>query len=252
MYPACMINKLPCMQFISILFNNILPFLLQFKTHKMQTILAILVVASYCMFFGEAQVPRVCSSIEILVSKTCCPTPENNPSYGPCGVNVGRGACTNVSEVCYTGYEEDPTSIETRLNWPTYFFTKICKCNGNYGGFDCSECEFGYTGDDCQTKLPIRTRKSVTAKTDEEWSTYNQQLRTVKKALSRYAIVLPTDLSDISTAIIRNISVYDHLVWSHVFAAKTHRDYYANGSGMYYCLHSSTILYYYIIYCKLV
>ena len=37
----------------------------------MQTILVILVVASCCMSFGEAQVPKVCSSIEILVNKTC-------------------------------------------------------------------------------------------------------------------------------------------------------------------------------------
>ena len=200
----------------------------------MQTILVILVVGSCCMSFGEAQVPKVCSSIEILVNKTCCPTSETNPSFGPCGVNAGRGICTDVSKICYTGYKQEFVPFDTRLNWPMYFFNRTCKCNENYGGFDCGECEFGYTGNDCKTKLPMRIRKSVTAKTAAEWTTYNKQLQKAKNISSRYAIVLPTDLSDISTSIVRNLSVYDHLVWCHVFAAKTHVDgYYANGSGMY-------------------
>ena len=197
----------------------------------LQTAVCWMLIVSFYANIAEAQVPAVCSDIESLTNKKCCPDPSEDGTAGECSSNNNRGTCVDVSTICYTSYEEDSTP-EIRLNWPTHYFTQMCKCNGRYGGYDCSECQFGWGGDNCDTKLPLRTRSSITAKTPAEWTKYNEQLKVAKNTNSRYVILVPTNDSDLSTAIVRNISVLDMFPWMHHFAAKTHQDYFVNGSGV--------------------
>ncbi len=178
---------------------------------------------------SNAQVPGVCTDVDSLANKTCCPSTQ----HGVCGEDAGRGQCVKVSNICFTGYEEDNIA-EIRLNWPIHYYTNVCSCTGNYGGYDCSECDFGYSGSDCQEKLN-KKRKSIIQQTAAEWELYNKQLQLAKTTnSSRYVILIPSNLTsdyDLSTAIVRNISVYDHFIWLHVYATATHIDNYNHSSS---------------------
>ena len=37
--------------------------------------------------------------------------------------------------------------LDVRCQWPLRVFEKVCKCNKGWGGYDCSECDFGYIDD---------------------------------------------------------------------------------------------------------
>lgn len=185
-------------------------------------------VLSLVVLYTNAQVPSVCSDMDSLVTKTCCP----HTQYGVCGEYAGRGQCVYVSNLCFTGYEEDNVP-DILLNWPEHYYTRVCNCTGNYGGYDCSECDFGYTGSSCQYKLK-RKRKSIIQLTADEWRLYNKQLQMAKTTNSRYVILIPSN-SDLSTATVRNISVFDHSVWLHYIVAKSHDSAYnQSSSGKYH------------------
>ena len=167
----------------------------------------------------NAQVPRVCADANSLTSKTCCPSTD----HGVCGEDAGRGQCVDVSSLCFTGYDDDMSDI--RLNWPTHYYTRVCNCTGPYGGYDCSECAFGYTGPNCEKQM-TRIRRSVTEHTAADWRLYNEGLRMAKATMSRYVILIPSNISvpDLSTATVKNISNYDLFAWMHIYAALTHTD----------------------------
>ena len=191
----------------------------------------LLSITNYCLV--QAQIPEVCSSKNNLTSRTCCPVPTGiTGALTECGNNLGRGECRPVSSYCYTGYpnnENDP-----RRNWPSYFFNRTCHCNGNYAGYDCSECKFGYEGDDCNTKSSLRQRQSVVTMTDDEWEDYNKKITRSKYEASRYVILLFNEIDgNVLNAEIKNISLYNLFTWMHHYAAKTNNDTYdRQGSGM--------------------
>ena len=160
-----------------------------------------------------AQIPRVCSEPSFLESKTCCPD--------ECG-GKSKGECVDVSTICNTGY---PSTDDSRVNWPIHFFRKVCKCKGNYAGFNCSECKFGYDeGNNCKSKKTIRERLSINAD-GFNWKDYNDKIKESKSIPSRYVVVTDDE--------VHNISVYDMFVWMHHFVAKTNNDKYSrDSSGM--------------------
>ena len=81
----------------------------------------------------SAQIPTVCSDADSLENAICCPT----TSDGVCGENANRGQCVSLA----TPPRYDTADV--RANWPHYF-NQTCQCIGNYGGYDCSRCKFGY------------------------------------------------------------------------------------------------------------
>ena len=111
-----------------------------------------------------AQIPTVCANNADLQSGRCCP---NN-----CGGSA-RGTCTQVSSVCKTNYDSsglpEKFTSDGRFNWPSQIFTQVCQCKGNYDGFNCSDCKFGYgPKGDCSTKTE-RVRKAITS-ADFNWT----------------------------------------------------------------------------------
>nr|AAW24636.1 SJCHGC06782 protein [Schistosoma japonicum] len=99
-------------------------------------------------------IPKACvhNITAIGGSGICCPIPKG--SKYPCGGH-GRGTCQRE----YTQIESIPFYLimDDRLNWPSRFFNRLCKCEAHYFGIACEECWYGWEGRFCnKRKLYIR------------------------------------------------------------------------------------------------
>jgi len=166
---------------------------------------------------GKAQIPEPCANAPSFSRKECCPTPTNvgsNP--GPCGMNLTppRGKCVEIPNGVVN--ESDP-----RQNWPLFYFTQVCNCTSNYGGYDCGECAFGYRGPNCNQKH-THQRRSISELSDQEWNTYINQLRRAKSSsTSRYRVITsPPDYNNLAALQTQPIGVYNLFVWFHHYVAK--------------------------------
>ena len=156
-----------------------------------------------------AQIPTVCTDTQSLENSICCPT----TTEGVCGMNANRGSCGQLSIPNY-----DATSSDVRVNWPHYF-TRACVCNGNYAGYDCSRCKFGYFGTDCNQKQ-ILPRRPISDYSASEWTTYNNILRKTRTYDSGYIAVLEEQMPGNVNLSTSNISLYHLYVWIHHYTAK--------------------------------
>lgn len=115
----------------------------------------------HALVLVSAQFPRVCVTPEGLRSAQCCPSPlalENDP----CGASSGRGQCVDVSADARAHGPQYPyDGRDDRERWPLRFFTRACRCNGNFSGFDCGRCRHGLTGDGCERRVPVGQRNSL-------------------------------------------------------------------------------------------
>ena len=153
----------------------------------------------------DSQIPAVCTDAESLWTLTCCPN--------QCGANEGRGECAKLDLPNYS-----MTSTDVRENWPHYF-TQGCKCNGNYGGYDCSVCKYGYYGTTCNL-TQVLPRKSIQQLTEQEWREYIEILKMARTYQSDYKIVLGEYTPGTTNINMSNITLYNLFVWQHHFAAK--------------------------------
>ena len=158
---------------------------------------------------SSSQIPEVCSDANSLEKSICCPSTAD----GICGEDSGRGLCVSLNQ---PGYSTESTDV--RRNWPHYF-TQVCQCNGNYGGYDCGRCKYGYYGSDCSQKQ-VLPRRSIHEYTDEEWNEFIQIIRMTKTYRSDYVVILEEAAPGTSNLTMSNISLYDLFVWLHHFAAK--------------------------------
>lgn len=159
----------------------------------------------------SAQIPTVCSDADSLENTICCPTTTD----GVCGENANRGQCVSLA----TSPRNDTADV--RANWPHYF-TQICQCTGNYGGYDCSRCKFGYYGENC-SQFQVLPRRPLRNYTDEEWSELNRILRLTKTYESDYVIILEEQVAGTSNQTMVNVSLYNLYVWIHHYGAKDSR-----------------------------
>ena len=155
------------------------------------------------------QIPAACSDANSLENSICCP----DTGDGVCGQASGRGLCVSLNQ---PGYSNDTTDV--RVNWPHYF-TQICQCNDNYGGYDCGRCRYGYYGSDCSQKQ-VLPRRPIHEYTDEEWDEFIQIIRLSKTYQSDYVVILEESRPGTSNLSNSNISIYNMFVWLHHFAAK--------------------------------
>lgn len=175
---------------------------------------------------ADALIPKKCANNVAFMDRKCCPTPtiEGEANPGPCGVNIdrARGDCSDV--VVRNKYDTDDRDI--RRNWPFGLFNKSCTCTGNFGGYDCGDCKFGYTGTNCDEKKN-RERKSLKVLTDDEWKEYRGTLDAAKNMESTRYMVVTESYREMGTSremalenALKNITVYDLFIWLHHFAAK--------------------------------
>lgn len=176
----------------------------------------------------EGQFPRICTNLASLKTKTCCPIPKNFAE--PCGSDGNRGKCEEliIRDWNYTYSHFQPLQKDDeRHNWPRAIYEKTCKCNGNFGGYDCSKCEFGYSGTNC-TKKKSLTRRNFLKLSSEERDRYMRYIQESKYFISDYVVTTKfyEEISEVvragkdPSALFHNVSNYDLFTWMHYYAAR--------------------------------
>lgn len=114
-----------------------------------------LLLLSCCAWLARAQFPRECTSVEALRSARCCPSPLGRAN-DPCGASLGRGQCAPVqADARAHGPQYPHVGRDDRERWPLRFFASACRCTGNFYGFNCGRCRHGWTGSNCDTRVPV-------------------------------------------------------------------------------------------------
>ena len=140
-----------------------------------------LLIAAVALPWAQGQFPKACINLQSLKNKECCPVPEGFSA--PCGSDGNRGECQDLTvrewNSSYRYYQEFQKD-DDRHNWPNVLFNRTCKCNANFGGYNCSKCEYGYYGDNCDQKKILK-RRNFAKLADEENHRYLKYIN-----MSRY------------------------------------------------------------------
>ena len=130
---------------------------------------------------AQGQFPRACISRSSLKNRECCPVPQDFTTS--CGSDGNRGKCHEFTvrgwNLTYSHFKEFHKEDDRQL-WPNPLYTRVCKCNANFGGYDCGDCEFGYHGKSGDQKTILK-RKNFQTVSDEEKDRYMRYVN-----MSRY------------------------------------------------------------------
>ena len=178
-----------------------------------------------------AQFPAACNNDANLTSKTCCPDRCSN-----------RGECTNITEQVQSAWAKADEKIvrivcnesgnglqwplDVRCQWPLRVFEKVCNCTNGWGGYDCSECDFGYIDDgngECvpRTTDQLLTRLNFASLTSKQREDY---LRVVNRAKNeeekKWAVVVDEPEDKGGKFELQDVSTYDMLVMHHFLSTR--------------------------------
>lgn len=181
------------------------------------------------LWSASGQFPATCNNPESLETKTCCPNNCGGPT---------RGSCENITaQVADQWQRADPVitnilkqapdlpqkgAADARYLWPTAVFERVCVCKDNFWGGDCSECNFGWTGEDCNTKKTPVIRKSFAHITKEEKQAFINAIRDLKTETNHWSVAIveePVNYTS-GTVKLQNVSAYDFLVYVHYYAGR--------------------------------
>lgn len=177
-----------------------------------------------------SQFPRPCANSEGLRTKECCPVWDGDKSA--CGATSGRGFCAEV-EVSDEphGPQYPHTGIDDRERWPLAFFNRTCRCTGNYGGFNCGECKFGYWGSNCAEYRESVRRNILTLSTVEQQK-FISYLNLAKNTMSADYVISTATRAEMGEngerPMFSDINAYDLFVWMHYYVS---RDAFLGGPG---------------------
>lgn len=148
-------------------------------------LITILLIAAVAPPSAQGQFPRACINRSSLKNRDCCPVPQGFTA--PCGSDGNRGKCHEFTvrrwNVTYSHFKEFQKEDDRSL-WPNPLYTRVCKCNANFGGYDCGDCEFGYHGTNCTCdQKTILKRKNFQTMSDEEKDRYMRYVN-----MSRYEL----------------------------------------------------------------
>ena len=169
------------------------------------------------------QFPADCNTPDRLESKTCCPDNCGGEERGECMsiVDLASDQSDNADPEVVEILENAPNvpekgTADARYRWPTVVFENACICKGNYWGVSCGECNFGWTGIDCNTKKTLVVRKSFVSLTADEKQTFVEATADLKQDMDVWSVVVeePADYSS-GTVTLQNVSTYDFFVYLH-------------------------------------
>ncbi|XP_078497457.1 tyrosinase-like [Lissotriton helveticus] len=151
------------------------------------------------------QFPTACTTDQALKDRHCCPKWKDGSM---CGVDSGRGLC-RFSHQTYSEKRSFTQTNDDRLDWPHEYYNSVCICNGNYSGFDCGECKFGFYGNKCTEKKTI-IRRDIRELSRQERLTFFSYLSLAKlKTSTRYKILVTGNRLDRNTFRFVEATVYD-------------------------------------------
>ncbi|KAG8561757.1 hypothetical protein GDO81_015463 [Engystomops pustulosus] len=170
------------------------------------------------LFLGvvHSQFPRSCTTSSALETKTCCPLWTDD---SPCGSQSGRGKCEKYEFTLLTNgrvrqYDDD------RLDWPRFYYESTCKCFGNYSGYNCGQCKYGYTGDKCERQNTV-VRKEIRQLSFLDRKKFFSYLALAKTTKSADFVILTTgDRHHRDTYHFVEASIYDVFAWIHYYSMK--------------------------------
>ncbi|XP_075699901.1 tyrosinase-like [Rhinoderma darwinii] len=163
---------------------------------------------------SHGQFPRVCMTKKALDSKICCPLWNGSP----CGTTAQRGRCLDWESRTFN--LADIQYYDDRLNWPRKYFNVSCECFGNFSGFDCGKCKFGYYGAECNETKTLE-RKEIRQLSLMERRRLFSYFNLAKYTTSKdYVILVTGDRHHHSTYKFINATVYDVFAWIHYYSMK--------------------------------
>ena len=166
-------------------------------------------------------------NIESLKKRECCPVP--NGFREPCGEDGRRGDCAELSvrkwSAKYSHYDRKH-ELDDRHDWPRGVFRRSCKCRGNFAGYDCSKCEYGYYGNECNQKK-VLIRKNFAKLSSEEQDRFMMYMNMTRYVESDYLVStsIYQEIDDSinnggdPTRLFTTVSIHDLFVWLHYYAA---------------------------------
>uniref|UniRef100_A0A8C6PGZ8 Tyrosinase n=1 Tax=Nothobranchius furzeri TaxID=105023 RepID=A0A8C6PGZ8_NOTFU len=167
------------------------------------------------------QFPRLCTTREALLTKECCPLWEGDGSA--CGARSGRGSCEDAAVSDQPDGPQYPFSgLDDREKWPLVFYNRTCQCAGNFMGFNCADCKFGYFGENCNERRET-LRRNIHHLTRSERNRLVSYLNLAKQTVSRdYVVATGTyrEMGNGSSPMFADVSVYDVFVWMHYYVSR--------------------------------
>ncbi|KAI8509132.1 5,6-dihydroxyindole-2-carboxylic acid oxidase [Branchiostoma belcheri] len=197
---------------------------------EMFTVYVSAVVLAACLVAVpvSCQFPRTCMTVDGIVSKECCPeliSPDGQ-NLGVCGENASRGSCQDLAVPDIPHNPEYPfTNVDDRERWPNKFFNRTCACQGNFWGYNCGECRYGWTGESCAQPAPPVLRKNIQNCTAEERRRFVDALDQAKRSVHPDYIICKEHWLGLlgpngTEPQVANVTIYNLFVWMHYYAVR--------------------------------
>uniref|UniRef100_A0A673AV93 Tyrosinase n=1 Tax=Sphaeramia orbicularis TaxID=375764 RepID=A0A673AV93_9TELE len=174
-----------------------------------------------CVLKLTGQFPRLCATREALLRKECCPPWDGDGSA--CGASSGRGFCRDVEVSDLPDGPQYPFSgLDDRERWPLVFYNRTCECVGNFMGFNCADCKFGYFGLNCNERRES-VRRNILHLSRAQKIRLVSYLNLAKHTVSQdYVVATGTyrEMQNGSNPMFADASVYDVFVWIHYYVSR--------------------------------
>ena len=137
-----------------------------------------------------------------------------------------NSADQDIVKVVCNGASNQSWPQDVRCQWPVRVFERVCICEAGWGGYDCSQCDFGYIANGAggcvkRSSSQLLERRNFKDLTNQERSDYFRVVKEAKnEKVKKWAVVVsePNDASGSFTLL--DVSTYDMLVMHHFLATR--------------------------------